>query len=156
MKYLRKTTFCLIILLTFALVACGKRGAPKPPENLAPASVRLFTASANFEGVELSWVPPGTNATGEILDNLNTFLVRRSILKDGKVVSRDKIAEIRYDFTRGRSGLDKQLVYKDRTVKAGGVYEYRILAVNEDGQAGLPSSIVRVTFRGEGSPIEVY
>ncbi len=156
MAIINKSFLIFISFLLIATIGCGKYGSPKPPENLAPGSVRLFTASASFDGVELSWIPPSTKATGDALNDLNTFLVKRTLLKDGKIVSQRPIAEIRYDFTAGQSGLEKQLVYKDRAVRPGQVYEYSVFAINDDGQSGLPGPIVRVTFRGEASPIEVY
>ena len=149
-------TILISFLVLVSLSACGKSGAPKAPENLAPGAARFFTAKGNSDGVQLTWMPPQTKAQGDLLDDLDTFLIRRSVIVEGKKVEKRTIAEVRYDITAGPSGLEKQLVYKDRTVKPGVIYEYGILPVNEDGQKGIPGPIVRVTYRGEASLVEVY
>jgi len=140
-------TSFLFLLGALVFLACGKMGAPVPPDDLTPT------------------------ASGGDLRTLDTFLIKRSTFvrpgrganavesvdaADLRLVENREIAEVRFDRTRGLGALNQPVVYLDRTVRPGVIYEYSIQAVGSDGKKSSVRSLVRALFRGRASQVRVY
>lgn len=144
----------LIAFLLTSLAACGKRGAPLPPENLSPASVRDFRAQGVLNGVRVSWIPPAQKVAGEVLDDLDGFVLRRAFVSEGRRGRFQIIARIRYETEKGKTGLGERLEYVDRDIAPGERYDYRLQAYNKDGYEGSKGNMLRVLFKGRSSEVE--
>lgn len=170
------TPLCLILCL-FALgsfgMGCGKVGDPVPPDRQVPASIRGLTAKGKIEGIELVWFPPIQTTTGKALKDLDTFLVKRTLLApisggirgglvenldtaELRIVKEEEIAEVRFDNTRGLQAYHLPVVYLDRSVEPGRVYEYTVQAVSSDDDTSNIRSLVRALFRGTTSEIRNF
>ncbi len=145
----------LIAFFICTLAACGKRGSPLPPENLSPASVRDFRADGVLNGVRVSWIPPSIKVAGEVLDDLDGFVLRRASVSKGRRGRFQIIARIRYETQKGKAGLGERLQYVDRDIVPGERYDYRLQAYNKRGYEGLKGEILRVLFKGRSSEVEV-
>lgn len=141
----------VLILVVIGLLACGRKGDPKPPEVLAPSPVRFLTAVGGVDGITLSWFPPETDASGSSLYDLTHFLVEKGEVAPGSATDFEELKEIA---TSAESPSAMKHTFLDTDVKPGKIYDYRITAHNDRGGQGLPPHILRVTFVGQSSVIE--
>lgn len=144
---------CLCVLVC---VGCGRKGRPRPPEEIAPGEVLYFTAMGTLEGVQLSWQAPVTDARGEPLLNLAGFVVKKRSIVDKGESDFEDIAEMSAKasanvMSQGAKSDDSKYGFLDRDVAPGKRYEYVVHAVDENGAKGRFSPIMRVTYIGESS-----
>lgn len=141
----------LLIMFAFSLVACGRKGEPRPPEVLAPSPVRFLTAAGEIDGITLSWFAPTTDASGDGLVDLTHFLVEKGESKPGEPTDFEFLKKIE---VVGEPAENQQYSFIDADVQPGKIYDYRVTANNNRGGQGLPPHILRVTFVGQSSVVE--
>ena len=153
------------VVLTMALVlgapimqACGKKGAPRPPEALAPGPVQFLSGKALVDSIVLEWQAPESNASGDPLSDLQRYVVKRSDYLKEEAPDFEELGEILADEVPkpASSTVPAQIRFVDGTVEAGRKYEYIVVGENESGVEGGAVNVVRVTFIGESSIIENY
>ncbi len=149
--------YFVICLLMLLVLACGKKTAPRPPEALAPAPVKLLSAKASVDALILKWDAPSANASGDRLIDLKGFIVKRADADTGDDLDFDVIAELGLDKSDAkRADTSKSYLYRDSKVEPGKKYQYLVVGVNEDDVEGAASTSIKVTFIGESSIIENF
>ncbi len=147
---------CLLIALIFGICCCGRKGAPRPPEEGAPGSVSFLTAKGAAGAVLLTWATPEENSSGRSAKSIERYIIRRAYVVGGKrgsfvdagIVSADEPTKA------AAKGAKPTFVFRDTDVKAGRIYDYEVIAESPIVE-GESDRILRVTFSGESSKIEV-
>lgn len=149
----RKLMFALVPMLLFVIVVgCGRKGAPKPPEENAPSSVQFLTASGQVNAVVLSWTAPQETASGSELSDVESFVVQRRDVVGDKTGKFEDVGVVKVE--PGTMMKKKQFSFSDSSIQPGHVYDYSVYAVRADGLEGETDKILRITFRGQTSTIE--
>jgi fibronectin type 3 domain-containing protein len=151
----RATTVAIAVL---ALVACGKRGSPVPPQVRFPEAVADLTAVARAGGVDLAWTPPRRRVDGTRLfdpDHARVFRVDdsgagepRSALRVGdRIAGYNEIASIRLKDPPAAEVQGGRVRYTDRRdLTPGRRYTYVVATTDERGRMSAPSTRVSVTY----------
>jgi len=149
-----KAVLVFILTLVFGLSSCGRKGAPKPPEENAPLAVQFLSASGRVNAVVLSWTAPQETASGsEIKDkDISSFVIQRRDVVGEKTGHFEDVGVVQVDPSAPLK--NKQFSFLDTAVEPGRVYEYLVFATREDGLEGETDKILRITFRGQTSTIE--
>ena len=150
-----------VLILFCALLACGRAGAPKPPEAFAPAEVRYLAADADASRVQIRWHAPAVNARGEVLENLAGFEIRRRLveLEEDDRPFFDEIGEV--ELSSGKIGQlpngeqAAHFRFQDSDVEQGLVYEYAVVPFNTEGIFGRVKQYVKVSFVAGSSIVEI-
>ena len=79
-----KTTVCLSLALTIALVGCGKEGAPLPPEIRVAERTTDLTAFQEGDEAVLRWSYPAMTTSGQNLTDIEAIQVWRAALPLGQ------------------------------------------------------------------------
>ena len=140
---------CLLLLPALLLAGCGRKGAPRAPELLAPAAITDLTARAGESGVRLGWSRPQVALDGRKLTDLAAFVVLRKSTRadcaDCRTAYRER-AVINVE-DEGRFFKRSEYDYTDRDLRAGTVYRYRVLARLSDGSSSGPSNEVSIEWK---------
>lgn len=141
----------IFIITLIALIACGRKGAPKPPEDFAPEPVKNVNAIGSVDGIAITWEAPDIDpdADEDKIIPLAGFVVQRADFSRDRDPTYEVIKEIPLN-----SPDDKTFSYTDSKVEPGKIYNYQVLPFNTDEANGEPGFTVRVTFLGENSRIE--
>ncbi len=153
-----------LLVLLLALSACGKKARPEPPEASAPEPVRFLLAKADVDAVILTWRAPEKDASGDSLEDLAGYVVKRSDYEKDERPDFEEIAEVEApldlsdEAPKGEREAAKKVeyVYRDTEVEAGKTYEYVVLPINDSDVEGGAAAILRVTFIGTASVIENF
>jgi hypothetical protein len=124
--------------------ACGVRTDPRPPEDTAARAPDDFEAAVAPGTVTLQWERPTRTVDGERLYDLAAFSVERR-RGDANFAT---IATIDVTDT-DRIRTQRTFRYVDRDPPPGEV-EYRVRAVTDDGEHGMPTNAILVTNRATG------
>ncbi len=157
----------LFFLLIFAL-ACGRKGNPRPPEAIAPSSVRYLTATGEVGGILLTWEAPFMDNSGDELTDLAGFKIKRADFIPDETPDYETIGTVAavrppappeptIETAPPPPPVDTPPVryeYRDATAKPATRYVYVVVPFNDDGVEGAVTSLLRVTFSGETSVIE--
>ncbi len=150
-KRSRRTAICCLLLLLLVGVSagCGKRGAPRAPELVAPAAVTDLTARVEESGIRLGWSRPRVALDGRELKDLAAFVVLRKSTRADCPECRDPYREraVVSVEDQGRFFKQTEYGYTDRELRAGMVYRYRVLARLSDGSASGSSNEVSIEWR---------
>lgn len=172
--------YLLGMVLSFALLGCGKFGPPLPPEAFAPKAVENLETSVQMEGVTLRWQSPSENRRGQELAAIDGYAVYRSLIDDFESYIEDpfdaseKLAflpdthiavrdELR-DAAREKGlptrkikvdGTLRMFSYLDKDLEPGREYVYMIVPMNQDGEEGEVSQYIRILFRGDSSEVRI-
>ncbi len=139
----------VLLVLSGALPACGRKTDVRPPELVAPAVIRDLEAENAARGVALSWRRPSTSADGNALLDLDSFVIERALPGEPfAFISRVTVGD------RDRLRQQKRFTYLDEGLRLGESYRYRVLAVTVDGYVSHPSNVVDIV-RGEPPPTPV-
>ena len=156
-----KSFIVLILLfgLPISFSSCGKKGDPRPPDLAMPRSAEFFKAQARADGVMLNWQSPTVYAMADASGraapgSLDGFEVMRSRFKRGESAGWETLATIKIIFDP-QLGEQKNYSYFDKDVEQGKIYDYRIVPFNLDGLRARSGNILRVSFLGKASIIEV-
>lgn len=160
-----------------ALAACGRYGPPHPPEDLAPKAVTDVQVTPSAASVVISWKSPDKDVRGKELKSLEGYTLFRvserdrdteapfeqSLKEAGSVEDANlealkearKEARERGEISRRVKTPDekRKFTWEDKDVKEGETYLYRVVPINQGGEKGTPSSIIKVLFKGEQSDV---
>ena len=154
---LYSTVTASLVLLVLAtapgVVGCGRKSGPKPPEATAPSEVLFPAAGASTSGVTLTWQPPAMDQTGGTSQFLTGFRIFRGEFTKGKDTSFSLLKEIELNPDQQPPLTDFNFI--DSAVQPGKTYDYAIVAINDEGSGGRVSQVIRVSFRGTSSSIEM-
>ncbi len=148
-KFIKSVVFIILVLS----MACGRKGPPKPPEEIAPQSVRFLEIIPTDTGLKLRFQAPLDTVGGDELTDLAVFSVGRRALSKDSSESFLGIAELEFDI-KVHNPKTQWFSYEDQSVKTGGQYEYIVIAEDSSGYASKSPYILRVTYLGINSVIE--
>lgn len=140
--------FLGIALLLLLVGACGRKGALMAPEGLVPARVTDLRALQRGESLQLSWSLPTRQEGGGKLTDLAGFrIVRHEVLPPAQECTQcpdawKLLKNVDLEYLQGVERVGDRLFLIDGTAKLGTAYQYRITAINRNGEAGLPSTPV--------------
>lgn len=159
MSNLFKKTAGIVLLATILLFGCGRKGAPQPPEAIAPRPVKNLSVQGTITSIRLHWEAPDKTASGDALKDLAGFVVKRNEYERGERADFDDIAEVslkeKSEDAEDSSG-EELYSYEDTSVEPGKWYEYVVVAENEDGIEGGAADVLRLRFVGESSTFERF
>lgn len=150
-KLLSVLSICFLMSAPI-LSGCGRKGAPKPPEENAPLSVQFLSASGQVNAVVLKWTAPKETASGAELKDLANFVIQRRDVVGEKTGSFEDVGVVQVDKTLPLK--NRQFSFADTAVQPGRTYEYLIFGTMDDGLEGESDKILRITFRGQTSTVE--
>lgn len=170
-------TSSFFLYLVTLLFGCGLEGPPLPPEDFAPKEVTILETKSDAEGVLIKWKTPDLDAHGEKLESLEGYKVYRreapDILAWDRSTStfseianiedpaleevmklREKAKEEKKLSRKIKVPEEKRLFeFRDKDVKKGKTYFYKIVPYNQGGVPGLASDFVKVLFQDDTSEI---
>lgn len=132
----------LLAATTTALAGCGRRVAPRPPEDVRPQTILDLNARPRDGAIVLSWGRPEAYVDGSRMRDLGHFEVQRAT---GAEHAFERIARIEVtDHDRFRQL--RRFTYEDRNVSGGQRYRYRIISSTTDRYVSAPSNEVEATL----------
>lgn len=138
-------TIILFVFLMFALVSCGKKGPPVPPEMLPIPAVTDLEAKVVNDSLELTWtVQTGKNVTAP--DGFRIYRSRKSVVDSEACAGCpdvfEKVSELVTNFSLwGTAG--NRFNYRD-TLEKGYVFRYKVIAFTDRGLTSEWSNTVEV------------
>ena len=134
---------CGLLLLIALLLACGRKGPPRPPEDVLPQTIPDLSAANVTDGVQLSWRRPLTYADGSRMTDLGGFVVERAIGTEPRAAFQRVTVLAVSD--RDRLRQVKRFEYVDRDTVPESTYQYRVVSFTLDRYFSAPSNVVTIT-----------
>jgi len=147
MHFKNLLTLSVVALL---IVACGKKGSPKPPEAYAPPPVSSLSAEGAVDSITIKWRAPIL-----LEDDVKREPVSFLVMKQLEEESFDELGTIDVPVDEDGVPLESGFAFTDTNVEPGKKYNYSVVPVNRDGVKGAAPNVASVTFIGESSVVEV-
>jgi hypothetical protein len=119
--------------------SCGRQTDVKPPQLVAPETIKKLSAKNEEKGIRLSWERPDKYVDGSVMLDLAAFRIERSLadgafhtLRKVEVTDRDRFRQMR----RFRM-IDADVSLNQR-------YRYRVVSFTLDNHISGPSNIVDI------------
>ncbi len=132
----------LALILAASTIGCGRRGSPRPPEDVLPETIDRLEAHNQDAAVLLTWPRPENYTGGGKMSDLGEFIVERAVgsappaefheIKRIPVEDRDRFRQV------------KNFRYVDKDVLVGIVYRYRVLSRTTDDYESAASNEVEI------------
>jgi hypothetical protein len=147
-----------------AVVACGKRGPPVPPQVRFPQAVVDLAATARDVGIELIWTPPRRRVDNTRLFDPGLALVyraedtgagepRAAIRAGDRIPGYTLLASIRLADPPAPEAQGGRVRYVDRrALIPGRRYTYVVVTTDTQGRMSAPSPRVSVTYLAAPEP----
>jgi len=140
----------VIVALTLALGACGRKSPPIAPELVRPEPAEQLGAVVVPEGVRLTWLRPMRYSGGARMNDLGGFTIERAP-GEGAPVEFEPVGTLPVeDQTRFRK--ERRLEWIDHSAEPGRRYLYRVTAFTLDGYRSTPAGPVAIRFGPEAPP----
>jgi len=121
---------------------CGRKAAPRPPQNVLPATITDLAAADTAAGVELTWARPKVYTGGGRMSDLAGFVIERA---DAADVSATFITLGSIEVTdRERFQQQGRFRFVDTHTIVGARYLYRVVSFTTDEYVSAPSNVVVV------------
>jgi len=130
---------CFAIALA-AANGCGRRGAPRPPEDVLPETIRRLAASNGKESIVLTWERPDRYVDAATMTDLGSFAIERAVGTDVSA-GFEEIARIAIE-DRDRFRQVKNFRFEDTQVNPGTTYRYRVFSTTTDAYRSAASNEV--------------
>ena len=144
--------FCLLpfafCLLPFFVDGCGRKAAPRPPEDVLPQRITDLRVSDTPDGIDLSWSRPRTYTDGTRMPDLGGFVVQRAPDPDPSD-SFQKVSVLEVT-DRDRFRPIKAFHYVDHDARPATPYRYRVVSFTLDGYFSAPSNVVAAEHQSKG------
>jgi hypothetical protein len=132
------------LLLVLALVACGQKARPLPPELVQPEAPGMLVATSTPDGVRLVWRRPDKYTSGKRMNDLGSFIIERA---PGEETPPVFTPVGRFELTdRDRFRKETRIEWIDHDVVAGDHYLYRVTGVTTDGYHSAPAGPLAVDY----------
>jgi predicted small lipoprotein YifL len=154
----------VLVLLGFALAACGKKGPPVAPERRLPVPPAGIQTSIDEDSILVTWSNPERRIDGSRLKGLVEVKLFRhedsadgplkpAMLSGGRVVGYEQIAAIRVDAPAPATivGTRMQWVDRQRLVPEHR-YVYVLTAIDAQGRSSPPSERRPITYLAAPMP----
>jgi hypothetical protein len=141
-----------------ALVACGKRGNPVPPQTRLPQSVSDLTATARDNGIELAWTLPRQRVDGSRLfdpgvarvyraDDAGVGEPRAAMRVNDRIPGYREIATMQLKDPAAPEVQGSRVLYTDRRdLTFGRRYTYVVTTTDAQGRMSGPGSRASVAY----------
>jgi len=129
-----------LILIGSLVLGCGVKSAPVPPQLLYPARISDLHASADANGINLTWSRPMHYASGHSMHDLGSFVLLRS---QGHQPFQPLIELPVTD--QERFVPQRKFSYLDGETEVGNSYRYEVVSRTTDGYTSAPSNKVEFT-----------
>jgi hypothetical protein len=127
------------LALLLGSIGCGRRAAPRPPEDVAPQTITDLRAAKTTRGIQLAWSRPRNYVDGSRMPDLGGFVIERTRGTPALgPFERLTVVEVTDQLRFQRS---KRFLYVDEQVKAETEYRYRVVSFTLDGYFSEPSNI---------------
>ncbi len=132
------------ILVAGALLGagCGRKGVPRPPEDILPATITDLKADNTAAGIELTWSRPKHYSGGGRMSDLAAFVVERAVGSEDaaafSVLGRVEVTD------RERFQQQARFRIVDTHTIVGEQYRYRVVSFTTDEYVSDPSNTVTV------------
>lgn len=141
----------LALVLAAGTIGCGRRGSPRPPEDVLPETIDRLEARNQEAAVLLTWPRPENYTGGGKMSDLGEFIVERAVGSAQPAVFREVKRILVED--RDRFRQVKNFRYVDGDVLEGVRYRYRVLSRTTDGYESAASNEVDIVHtRDEQRP----
>ena len=134
-------TRCLCLTLALAVVACGVKNRPLPPELVQPAAPSGLVAKSGADGIRLTWRRPTKYSGGKHMRDLAGFDIERATDVEFTLIGTVTLTD------QTRFQQEHSITWTDTTPVAGEHYRYRIIALTLDGYRSTPSESVALEHR---------
>lgn len=162
----------LLLLLSFAVAACGRRGPPVPPERRLPAAVQDLSAVVGGEGIRLTWTLPKIRVDRSPVKQIRRAEIHRrletgeaeparpAVLTFGglfggpsSVAGFERVADILIAEPGAAEVRGGQVAYTDSQGLAfGRRYTYVVVAIDEQGRPSPPSNRISIDVAAPPTP----
>jgi len=122
--------------------ACGRKAAPRAPEDVLPKTITSLRAVNTAEGILLSWNRPRVYADGKRMPDLGGFEIQRASGTD-PAAAFGRIAVIEVT-DRDRFRPVTRLRHLDPATSAGVAYRYQVVSFTVDRYVSAPSNVVTI------------
>lgn len=158
MTGLRARRAAAIAAAVLALVACGKRGNPVPPQVRVPRPVNDLSAVTRHDGIELAWTLPQRRVDGSRLfdpgvaklyrtEDSGAGEPRAAMLVKDRIAGYTEVATFPLSDPAAAERRDAHMVYTDRReLTFGRRYTYVVITSDARGHISSPSARTSVTF----------
>jgi len=137
------TVVLSIVALSAGTISCGRRGLPRPPQDILPETILDLRATPNQDAIVLTWSRPDSYVDGSRMRDLTRFEVQRA--DDGERATTSDfhtIGTIVIDDSDRFRQL-KRFTYEDTTAQLERTYRYIVVAVSADRYRSAASNEVR-------------
>lgn len=142
----RAALACALLACVLAATAgCGRRGNPRPPEDVLPQTITGLEAREDPAGIVLSWPRPDRYTGGGTMNDLGAFIVERAVGDGAAGFAEHARIEV---LDRDRFRQVKNFRFTDTDTSAGVRYRYRVVSTTTDGYVSAPSNEVGITRTG--------
>ncbi len=129
-----------LILLIVGLcltTGCGRKGAPRPAEDVLPETITTLEAKPTADGIELTWGRPRLYTGGDRMRDLGGFWIQRADEPGAafETVSTVDVTDLE------RFQQTKQFHWVDKAVEHERTYRYRVVSFTLDRYVSAPSNI---------------
>lgn len=139
-----------LLLITFAITACGKKGPLVYPDLLVPAAPAGVTAQQSGNSMKLSFVLPSKDLAGRNFSGLSGAIILKRDEPSGQPPGCSACTTDFVQFRKlnldllppGTQRYGSLLMLLDGDVQAGRTYSYRVSAVTKDNLEGALSAPV--------------
>jgi fibronectin type 3 domain-containing protein len=147
-----------------ALVGCGKRGNPVPPQVRAPRAVSDLRAVTRHDSIELSWSLPRRRIDGKPLfdpgvaklyrtEDSGSGEPRAAMLVKDRIAGYTEVARFPLSEAAAAERREAHMVYTDRRdLTFGRRYTYVVITSDARGHVSAPSARTSVTFIAAPEP----
>ncbi len=126
---------------------CGLKSKPKPPSLVIPGTPTGLRTEVEAQGVKVSCVVPQRNTDGSALTDLEALEFQRAVELPQECphcpVNFMQVGEVSYSYSPGEPMPKGRLSFLDPVGKPG-LYRYRVVARNSQGQRSKPSAASQV------------
>jgi hypothetical protein len=122
------------------LIGCGVKSAPLAPELVKPQRITDLRASADPNGIKLTWERPTRYSGGHTMRDLGGFVILRSE-ENGPAQPLVELPVTDHE----RFSVQHQFGYIDNETILGKRYAYQIVSRTTDGYVSEPSNEVAFT-----------
>ncbi|MFQ5665125.1 MAG: hypothetical protein ACE5I7_01710 [Candidatus Binatia bacterium] len=130
----------IVLLACGGGLGCGRKGALRPPEDVAPKTITDLHASTVSGGIRLTWSRPDTYVDNSRMTDLAGFVVERATgASPSATFRRITVMEVS---DRDRFRKVKRFHYLDPNTILETAYRYRVVSFTLDRYFSAPSNIV--------------
>lgn len=135
-------TICILVAVALLGAGCGRKGVPRPREDVLPATVIDLKADNSAAGIELTWSRPKHYSGGGRMNDLSAFVLERAVGTDEaspfSVLGRVEVTDRERFQQQGRFRI------VDTHTIVGEQYRYRVVSFTTDEYVSDPSNTVTV------------